>query len=106
VLLAGFQAPGTRGGSLAAGARQVRIHGQEFAVRAEVAQLESASAHADADELIAWMKGLPAPPRRTFVTHGEPGPSDALRQRIERELRWDVLVPEHQSRHELCMVTA
>jgi metallo-beta-lactamase family protein len=96
VLLAGFQAPGTRGAALANGANALRIHGQEFAVRAEVGQLRSASAHADADELLAWMRRLPKAPRCVFVTHGEPAASDALRFRIEHELGWNSRVPEHQ----------
>ena len=58
VLFAGYQAPGTRGAVLVAGARSVRIHGQEFEVQAEIGQLEALSAHADADELLAWMGGL------------------------------------------------
>jgi metallo-beta-lactamase family protein len=28
-----------------------------------------------------------------FITHGEPAPADALRQRIEQTLRWDCRVP-------------
>ena len=100
ILLAGFQAGGTRGAALASGASSVRIHGQEYAVRAQVAQLESSSAHADADELLSWLGKLP-PPRRTFITHGEPGASDTFRQRIERELGWPTEVPEHLSTHEL-----
>jgi len=95
VLLAGFQAPGTRGGALARGARTLRIHGQEFAVRAEVGQLQSASSHADANEMLSWMRTLATPPRQTFITHGEPPASDALRLRIERELGWSALVPEY-----------
>ncbi len=59
-------------------------------------QLASASGHADADELLAWMKQLPKPPRRVFVTHGEPEAADALRSRIEHELKWNVTVPEHR----------
>lgn len=101
ILLTGFQAPGTRGGSLAAGAATVRIHGEDFPVRAEVRQLQASSAHADADELLAWMRRLPKPPRQTFITHGEPGASDALRQRIERELGWSTLVPEYRQTIEL-----
>jgi metallo-beta-lactamase family protein len=100
LLLAGFQAAGTRGAALAGGAKTLRIHGQEVAIRAQVAQLQSTSAHADAGELLAWMARIPAP-RRTFITHGEPGASDALRQRIERELGWIAEVPEHLSVHEL-----
>jgi metallo-beta-lactamase family protein len=96
VLFAGFQAPGTRGAAMVGGARRVRIHGQEFPILAEVGQLESASAHADSDELLAWMSRLPKPPRRVFVTHGEPEASDALRSRIDHELKWNVTVPEHR----------
>ncbi|MET0658798.1 MAG: MBL fold metallo-hydrolase [Steroidobacteraceae bacterium] len=101
ILLTGFQAAGTRGAALASGQRRLRIHGQEFEVRAAVVQLNSASAHADADELIAWMRQLTVPPRRVFVTHGEPAASDALRQRIERELGWSTLVPGYRDCHVL-----
>jgi metallo-beta-lactamase family protein len=96
ILFSGFQAGGTRGAALAAGATQIRIHGQTFAVRAEVAQLQSASAHADADELIAWLRQMPAAPRQVFVTHGEASASDALRHRIQTELGWSVTVPEYR----------
>ncbi len=96
VLLAGFQAPGTRGAALVSGATSVRIHGMEFPVRAEIGQLEANSAHADADELLAWIRKLPKPPRATFITHGEPGASEALRFRIDHELKWPVSVPEYR----------
>jgi metallo-beta-lactamase family protein len=96
VLFAGYQAMGTRGAAMVGGARKLRIHGEEYAIRAEVGQLASASGHADADELLAWMKQLPQPPRRVFVTHGEPEAADALRARIAHELKWDVTVPEHR----------
>jgi metallo-beta-lactamase family protein len=85
-----------RGGALVRGADSIRIHGGEFAVKAEIGQLEASSSHADANELIAWMSQLSGAPRRTFVTHGEPSASDALRFRIEHELYWPVSVPEHR----------
>jgi metallo-beta-lactamase family protein len=96
ILFSGFQAGGTRGASLVAGARQVRIHGENFTVRAEVAQLQSASAHADADELIAWLRRMPQAPRQVLITHGEPTASDGLRQRIQAELGWSASVPEYR----------
>jgi metallo-beta-lactamase family protein len=96
VLLAGFQAGGTRGAALAAGARELRIHGETVPVNAQVAQLSATSAHADAGELIAWLRSSPRAPRTTFVTHGEPPASDALRRRIESELRWSAAVPEYR----------
>jgi metallo-beta-lactamase family protein len=96
ILFSGFQAGGTRGAALVAGAPQIRIHGETFPVRAEVAQLQSASAHADASELIAWLRRMPAAPRQVFVTHGEASASDALRQAIQRELGWSATVPEYR----------
>jgi metallo-beta-lactamase family protein len=96
ILFAGFQAPGTRGAALVAGASSIVIHGKEYGVRAEVGQLEASSAHADADELLAWIRRLGSPPRQVFVTHGEPGASDALRYRIEHELGWPAVVPEYR----------
>lgn len=94
IVLSGFQAGGTRGASLAAGADTLRMFGREVPVRAEVVQLRGTSAHADADELLDWMRAMPAPPARTFVTHGEPDAADALRARIGHELGWEAAVPE------------
>jgi Cft2 family RNA processing exonuclease len=64
---------------------------------------QASSAHADADELLDWMRAMPGKPRTVFVTHGEPGSSDALRQRIERELHWQAVVPEHGASHDLAL---
>lgn len=96
ILLSGFQAGGTRGAALAAGAKSIRIFGQDVAVNAEVVALSSASAHADADEIIAWLDAMPREPRAVFLTHGEPDAADALRKRIERDLHWEARVPEYR----------
>ncbi len=101
ILLSGYQAGGTRGAALAGGAGQIRIHGAEVPVRAQVRQLHSLSAHADADGLIAWARALKRAPSQVFVTHGDAGASDALRARIEHELRWPAMVPDYRDRFEL-----
>jgi metallo-beta-lactamase family protein len=93
ILFAGYQAGGTRGAAIAGGAPSVRIHGQDVPVRAEVAKLDDLSAHADAGEILEWLRNFKAPPTRTFITHGEPAAADALRHRIERELRWACHLP-------------
>ncbi len=93
IVLTGFQAGGTRGATLASGAPTVRIHGEDVPVRAEVAMIHTLSAHADAGEIVDWLRGFARPPRQTFITHGEPQAGDALRQRLERELRWDCHLP-------------
>ncbi len=78
-----------------AGATRIKMHGEYVPVRAEVKNLDMLSAHADAGEIMRWLRGFKQPPRMTFITHGEPVAADALRHRIEEELRWPVLVPNH-----------
>jgi metallo-beta-lactamase family protein len=97
VILTGYQSPGTRGASLASGAPTIRLHGKDLPVGAEVVQLSSASAHADGNQLLAWLKKMPQAPAQVYVVHGEREASDALRQRIERELKMRAIVPEHAS---------
>ena len=93
IVFAGFQAGGTRGGRIVAGERSIRIHGEDVAVNAEVVSLPGMSAHADAQQIVQWLKTAPKPPRGVFLNHGEPAAADALRQRIDRELGWPASVP-------------
>ncbi|MBU0526432.1 MULTISPECIES: MBL fold metallo-hydrolase RNA specificity domain-containing protein [Pseudomonas] len=101
LLIPGFQAGGTRGAQIIAGAPSVRIHGKEVPIRAEVVPMETLSAHADADEIIEWLRGFKRPPKHTYVVHGEPNASDVLRRRISLELGWSVSVPEYRDSVEL-----
>ncbi len=96
VLLAGFQAPGTRGEALENGAEELKIHGQFVPVRAEIVSLDSMSAHADYDELIAWLGRVKPAPKRVFLTHGEPKAADALRRHFDRAFGWSAEIPEYK----------
>lgn len=95
IVLAGFQAAGTRGARLVAGERSLRIFGRDIPINAEVVALEGLSAHADRDGLLRWLRGAKRKPGMVYVTHGEPDASDALRYAIEHELGWSARVPEH-----------
>ncbi|GAA1783003.1 MBL fold metallo-hydrolase RNA specificity domain-containing protein [Agromyces lapidis] len=95
IVLTGYQAGGTRGSALLGGAASLRIFGRDVPIRAEVVDLDSMSAHADADGLIRWMGAVTEHPRQVYVTHGEAAAADALRARIKRELGWRARVPEH-----------
>jgi metallo-beta-lactamase family protein len=95
ILFAGYQAGGTRGARILAGESSVRIQGEDVPIRAEVASLDNLSAHADAGEIIGWLRGFSTIPRQTFITHGEPDAADAMRQHIERELGWSCRVPDY-----------
>jgi metallo-beta-lactamase family protein len=101
ILFAGFQAGGTRGEAMVAGAKEVRIHGQMVPIRAEISNLQMLSAHADADEIMSWLGKFERAPKMTFVTHGEPAAADALRYRIEHELDWPVTVPDYKESFDL-----
>jgi metallo-beta-lactamase family protein len=96
ILFAGFQAGGTRGQAMTNGAESVKIHGSYVPIRAEVDNLHMLSAHADADEIMGWLRNFERPPKKTFVTHGEPDAADALRHRIEEELGWACAVPDYR----------
>ena len=93
VVFAGYQAEGTRGRRLVDGERAVKIHGQMIPVNAPVAKVDSMSAHADSNEILRWLKGFKAPPRRTFLVHGEPPAMQPLQARITSELGWAVHIP-------------
>ena len=93
IVLAGYQAAGTRGESLQQGASSLRVFGEDVPVRARVVTMDSLSAHADADELVAWLRAAPAPPAAVSVVHGEASAAEALRRRIRHELGWPAAVP-------------
>lgn len=92
ILLVGFAAAGTRARALLEGARTLKMHGRYVPVHAEIVDLPAFSAHADADDLLAWLRGGRRPDT-VFVVHGEPSASSALRDRIELELGWNAVVP-------------
>jgi metallo-beta-lactamase family protein len=95
ILFTGFQAAGTRGAAMLAGASEVKIHGQYVPVRAEIASLPNLSAHADYAEIMSWLGNFVRSPSQVFLTHGEPVAADALRHRIEERLGWVCRVPEY-----------
>ena len=101
ILFAGFQASGTRGAAMLGGVDAIKIHGEYVPLRAQVVQIENLSAHADADEILTWVSAFRQPPKRTFITHGEPEAANALRRRIEETLKWHCSVPDYLESVEL-----
>ena len=88
VVFVGYQAAGTRGRALLAGAETVAIHGRPVAVRASVHYLPMLSAHADREELLRWCRALPGAPERIFLNHGEDPARKVLEAAIHGELGW------------------
>ena len=92
VLVAGFQAIGTRGRTLIDGAKFLKIHGRDVPVRAAVRQVDALSGHADRRELDRWLGGMPAP-RTTFLVHGEPPAARGLADFLRQSRGWNVEIP-------------
>ncbi|MDY0008609.1 MAG: MBL fold metallo-hydrolase [Bdellovibrionales bacterium] len=101
ILLAGYQADGTRGDRLAKGEKEISIHGMMWPVRAKIEKLDNMSAHADYEEILTWLENFNAPPRRVFITHGEPAAAAAMKGHIEERFGWDAHVPAHGEMVEL-----
>jgi metallo-beta-lactamase family protein len=95
VILAGFQAQGTRGRALQEGAKTIRLFGQEIPVNAEIVELGQFSAHAGKSELLRWLTGLPAPPKQTYLVHGEPSAAQSLQASIRENFKWNVSVARY-----------
>ena len=94
IALSGYQAPGTRGRALLEGARTIRMHGDDIPARAKVISLQGLSSHADAADLLRWVRTAPAMPKLIFVTHGEPDAAEAFAGRLRSELSVAVRVPK------------
>ena len=101
VVFVGYQAAGTLGRRVADGEKQVKVLGQWVAVRCRIEKIGGFSAHADWKEIIRWLEGMPSPPRRTFVTHGEPEAAEAMAHRIRERFGWTIEVPQYGERAEL-----
>ena len=101
VLFVGFQAAGTRGRVLVDGARYVKMFGQQVPVHARIEKIDGMSSHADAGEIIHWLRTFPRAPRTTYLVHGEIIAQEALKLRITKELGWNVEIPSHGQKVDL-----
>lgn len=94
VLFVGFQAHGTKGRLLLNGMDRIQIHREEVMVNAEIRSVEGLSAHADSKEIMNWLSGFSKLPERIFLNHGERDSLNALKFRIQNELKIeDVQIP-------------
>jgi metallo-beta-lactamase family protein len=101
ILFVGYQGQGTLGRQILDRQPEVRIHGRNYRVRAEVAQLYGFSGHADRHGLLRWVRAFEKPPKQLFLTHGEEDAANSLAKAIRDELGWNVRIPEYQESVEL-----
>jgi metallo-beta-lactamase family protein len=102
IVFVGFQAYGTRGRLLAEGARQIRIFGIDYPVRAEIHVIDGFSAHGDYSEILRWLSGFKRAPVKTFLVHGEPSAIEGMKQHITGTHQgWHVEAPSYRQVYEL-----
>ncbi|MCU0620722.1 MAG: MBL fold metallo-hydrolase [Gemmatimonadales bacterium] len=96
-----FQAQHTLGRRIQEGQERIRVFGEEIDRRCEVVTLGGYSAHADQQELRAWVRHLGGPIRRAFVVHGETPALKAMADLLREEGVREVHVPEIGDTYEL-----
>ena len=94
ILLVGFQAEGTRGRALLEGAKEIKLYGKMFPVKAQIENIEGLSSHADQDGLIDWISNLSSTPDKIFIVHGEHDSSVALKEKIKEIYDWNAAIPK------------
>jgi metallo-beta-lactamase family protein len=94
ILLVGFQAEGTRGRALLEGAKEIKLYGKMFPVKARIENIEGLSSHADQDGLIDWLSNLSSTPGKIFIVHGEHDSSVALKDKIKEIYDWNAAIPK------------
>ena len=93
ILFVGYQAEGTLGRMLIDGVKEVKLFGEPIAVAAEILELPGISGHADREGLLRWADALGAPPKKTFIVHGEDSVCDTFTQLITEKLGYDAAAP-------------
>ncbi|MGN0793090.1 MAG: MBL fold metallo-hydrolase RNA specificity domain-containing protein [Aristaeellaceae bacterium] len=105
VLFVGYQANGTLGRQLQEGRKQVKVLGEEIAVRAEIATLQGVSGHADRNGLLRWLDGFETIPPQIFVNHGDHDQAEAFVQTLRERYRVRVDCPWSGSVYDLAAGT-
>jgi metallo-beta-lactamase family protein len=96
ILFVGYQAEGTPGRILLDGAREIRLLGQIYPVKAHIEKIDGFSAHADRDGLLAWLSDIRVPPRCVFVTHGEEKAATSFAKVLKEKTGWTIKVPQYK----------
>lgn len=102
IVIVGFQAEHTLGRKLVEGWDVVPIFGVPTPRRAQVVTFNSLSAHADRNDLLAYIRAVTPEPGVIFVVHGEEKQAMSLAAAIQAEHpRIDVRIPHRGSSHEV-----
>lgn len=98
IVIVSWQAEHTLGRRLADGAKEAKIFGDMYPVRAQVATINGYSGHAGHDLLVRWATALKPRVKQVFLVHGEAAALNALRLALHTAGLPDVTAPQlHQT---------
>ena len=101
VLIVSWQAPDTLGRRLADREKQVKIYGEPYKVRAEVATIGGLSGHAGQDLLVHYAASVKSQVKQVFLVHGEQTPARVLMEKLKEQSLREVYYPALHSTVEL-----
>jgi len=93
VLIVGYQSRESLGRRLVEGEKEVSIHGEKIAVKAQVHTLGGFSAHAGQTDLLNWFSVIAPCKPRVVLTHGEDGPRGELARLIQDRFKLSATLP-------------
>ena len=93
LIIIGYQAEGTRGRKLLEGAKEIKVYGKYYEVKATILEIEALSAHGDQNDLLNWLSELENEPKKIFLVHGENEALDALGIKINEKFGFDCVIP-------------
>jgi metallo-beta-lactamase family protein len=95
VLIVGYCSPSSLGGAIRRGDETVRIFGEEKKVNAQVEIMDEFSAHADYEEMLAYLSCQdPAKVRKLFLVHGEQDVQESFREKLSDKGFKHIEIPE------------
>ncbi len=94
VMMTGYCEPDSLGGRLKTHPQEVNIFGKKFIVRAEIAEINSLSAHGDYNDLLHWLSCEQKDKLlKLFLVHGEYDVQQEFREKLLMEGYHDIIIP-------------
>ena len=101
ILMVGYQSIGSPGRKLQDGVGELKLFGEDVAVRAKIVTLPGLSGHADRLGLLEWIEGFMYKPRLVFVVHGEDQVADLFAQTLVDDCGLRAAAPYSGTRYDL-----
>ncbi|MBW1853384.1 MAG: MBL fold metallo-hydrolase [Deltaproteobacteria bacterium] len=93
ILIIGYCAQHTLGKRIAEKVPEIKIFGEPYPLRAQVKTIDALSAHADSNELLAFVKASNSTIKKVFVVHGDEEQSLGFAETLRKNTRADIIVP-------------